>query len=321
MKNIVHDKKNNLGKLVLVIVAIMALAGTVHAFQDIGSPDTEAIKRLYPGKTYSPYAKRSFPSQVYWGDTHLHTALSPDAGLFGNTLGLDQAYRFARGEEVTSSTGLPARLSRPLDWLVLTEHTDMMGFATDLIRGTPNLLAIPKTREWIEGLQKGGDAATAAALDLITTFSQLKVPKEAVKDYSPGSPIFEGVWNRIIEAAETYNEPGRFTAFIGYEWTSVPQGNNLHRNIVLRDNGQRARQLAPMTTILPFGSTDPLDLYKWLENYEAKTGGRVFALAHNGNLSNGWMFPTDKTYAGGKVNKNYVDQRAKWEPLYEIITN
>ena len=301
-------------------VALVALATTVQlaVAQDIGKPDAEVLKGLYPGKTYSPYAQRAFPTRVYWGDTHLHTALSPDAGLFGNKLGLDEAYRFARGEEVISSTGLPARLSRPLDWLVLTEHTDMMGFATDLLRGAPNVMAVPKGREWVEGLQQGGDAAAAAALDLITTFSQLKVPVELVRDYSPGSPIFEGVWNNIIDAAEKYNEPGRFTAFIGYEWTSVPQGNNLHRNVVLRDGGERARQVLPMTTIRPLGSTDPLDLYKWLGNYEDNTRGRAFALAHNGNLSNGWMFPTDKTYAGGEVNREYVQQRAKWEPLYEI---
>lgn len=309
-----------LGKIfTLAIIAILTLAvpGAVFA-QDVGQPDTEVLKGLYPGKTYSPYAQRAFPDKVYWGDTHLHTALSPDAGLFGNTLGVEEAYRFARGEEVTSSTGLPAKLGRPLDWLVVTDHTDMMGFGTDLKRGAPNLLAVPKSRAWIEGLQKGGDDAAAAALNLITTFSQGKVPIEIVKQYSPGSQIFAGVWDIIVNAAEKYNDPGRFTALIGYEWTSVPKGNNLHRNVIFRDGGERARQMMPMTTIPPLGSTDPLDLYKWMDTYETKTGGKVLALAHNGNLSNGWMFPVDETYAGGKVNRNYVEQRAKWEPLYEV---
>jgi hypothetical protein len=311
-------RKKSLYKSVLVAFAITALATPVSAYQDIGTHGTENIKRFYPGKTYSPYAQRAFPDKVYWGDTHLHTALSPDAGLFGNTLGVEEAYRFARGEEVISSTGLPAKLGRPLDWLVVTDHTDMMGFGTDLKRGAPNLLAVPKSREWIEGLQKGGDAAAAAAVDLITTFSQGKVPMEIVKQYSPGSPIFSGVWDIIVDAAEKYNEPGRFTAFIGYEWTSVPKGNNLHRNVIFRDGGDKARQMMPMTTIPPLGSTDPLKLYEWMDTYEDKTGGNVFALAHNGNLSNGWMFPVDETYAGGKVNKEYVEQRAKREPLYEV---
>jgi hypothetical protein len=280
-------KKLNKWLILVVAIAVMALPNVGFA-SDIGSHDPKVLAGLYPGKGYSPYAQRSFPDKVYWGDTHLQ------------------------------STGLPVKIGRSLDWLVITDHTDMMGFGTDLKRGAPNILAVPKGREWVEGLQKGGDAAAAAALDLITTFSQLKVPKQLVMDYSPGSPIFEGVWESIVDAAEKYNEPGRFTAFIGYEWTSVPQGNNLHRNVIYRDGGDRARQMLPMVTIQPFGSTDPLDLYKWMDNYEAKTGGKVFTLAHNGNLSNGWMFPVDKTYAGGKVDKNYVEQRAKREPLYEI---
>jgi hypothetical protein len=310
--------KSGIRNLALGLCASIVSIAHAHAYQDIGKPAPETMKSLYPGKTYSPYAQRAFPSRVFWGDTHLHTALSPDAGLFGNTLGIEEAYRFARGEEVKSSTGLPAKLGRPLDWLVVTDHTDMMGFGTDLKRGAPNIMAVPKGREWIEGLQEGGDAATAAALDLITTFSQLKVPKQLVRDYSPGSPVFAGIWDQIIDAAEEFNEPGRFTAFIGYEWTSVPQGNNLHRNVIFRDGGDRARQIMPMTTLRPLGSPNPLDLYKWMENYEAQTGGQVLALAHNGNLSNGWMFPVDKTYAGGNVNREYVRQRAKWEPLYEI---
>jgi hypothetical protein len=302
---------------VMIVLGLIALALPALA-SDIGSPDPEVIKGLYPGKTYSPYAQRTFPSKVYWGDTHLHTGLSLDAGVFGNILGPEDAYRLARGEEIKSSTGLPVKLGRPLDWLVVTDHTDMMGIATDIQRGAPNILADPKGKEWAEGFQKGGEAAGKAAFDLITHFAQMKLPEKLLKDYSPGSPISNNVWDRIIDAADHYNEPGRFTALIGYEWTSVPKGFNLHRNVILRDDGSRARQVIPLTTQPPLGTQDPLDLYKWLEDYEAKTHGQAMALAHNGNLSNGWMFPTDRTYAGGKVDKNYVELRAKWEPLYEV---
>jgi Protein of unknown function (DUF3604) len=302
--------------LLLCLTLVMAAPGL--AFQDIGKPSPEAMKGLYPGKTYSPYAQRSFPSRVFWGETHLHTAVSLDAGLFGNTLGHEEAYRFARGEEVKSSTGLPVKLARPLDWLVITDHSDMMGFAPDVQRGAPNVLADPKGREWNEGFRKGGQHAASAAFDLITNFTQGTVPKKFLKDYSPGSPVYNKVWDNITRTADRYNEPGKFTALIGFEWTSIPKGNNLHRNVVLRDGGERARQVIPMTTQPPLGSPDPLDLYKWLEDYEKKTGGQAFALAHNGNLSNGWMFPVKKTYFGGRVNKNYVELRAKWEPLYEV---
>jgi hypothetical protein len=238
--------------------------------------------------------------------------------LFGNTLGPEDAYRFARGEEIVSSTGLPAKLGRPLDWLAVTDHSDAMGLATDIQRGAPNILAVPKGKEWHEGFKKGGQAAGEAAFDLITHFAQMKLPEQILKDYAPGSRVTNNVWDRIVDAAEQYNEPGRFSTLIGFEWTSVPKGNNLHRNVILRDGAMRAKQVVPLTTQPPFGTTDPLDLYKWLEDYEKKTNGQAFALAHNGNLSNGWMFPIDKTYAGGEVDKNYIEQRARWEPLYEM---
>jgi hypothetical protein len=303
---------------VLISFAMPALASDTALASDIGTPDLETIKGLYPGNTYSPYAQRTFPSKVYWGETHLHTGLSLDAGLFGNILGPEDAYRFARGEEIKSSTGLPVKLGRPLDWLAVTEHSDAMGLATDIQKGTPNILAVPKGREWHEGFKKGGQAAGEAAFDLITHFAQMKLPEQILKDYAPGSRVTNNVWDRIVDAAEKYNEPGKFTTLIGYEWTSVPKGNNLHRNVILRDGAMRAKLVVPLTTQPPLGTTDPLDLYQWLEDYEKKTNGQAFALAHNGNLSNGWMFPVDRTYAGGKVDTNYVEQRARWEPLYEM---
>lgn len=302
-----------------LLVTCLLVGPTALSFaQDGGAPSDEAMKRLYPGKTYSPYANRNFPSRVFWGDTHLHTGLSLDAGVFGNTLRPDDAYRLARGEQITSSTGLPVKLARPLDWLVVTDHTDLMGIAPDIQKGTPNILRSPKGREWHEGYSMGGEAAGKAAFDLITNFAQMTIPEELMKDYSPGSEVFMGVWEEIVGSAEKFNDPGNFTAFIGFEWTSVPKGFNLHRNVILRDNGDRARMVQPLTTQPPYGTTNPLDLYKWLEEYEKKTGGRAFAISHNGNLSNGWMFPTETTYHKGKVDENYVKLRAKWEPQYEI---
>jgi hypothetical protein len=270
----------------LCLAAICAPGGV---FAQI-SPHIEASEasKLYPGKTYSPYAQRAFPSDVYWGETHLHTGYSLDAGLFGNTLTPEDAYRFARGEEIKSSTGLPVKLGRPLDFLVVADHSDAMGLALDIKKGTPNIVADP----------------TGA-------FAQFELPEQMLVDYSPGSAPYSSVWENIIDAAEKYNEPGRFTAIIGYEWTSVPQGNNLHRNVILRDGGNRARQVLPLTTQPPGGTTDPLDLYQWLE-------GKALAIAHNGNLSNGWLFPVDKRYSGSRVDKEYAALRARWEPLYEV---
>ena len=302
----------------ILSLSILPLPSVVMAL-DTGTPTPDAlVKSLYPGKGYSPYAQRTFPSNVYWGETHLHTGLSLDAGLFGNILTHEDAYRFARGEEITSSTGVKAKLGRALDWLVITDHSDMMGIATDIQEGAPNILEDAKGKEWHEGFKKGGKAAGEAAFDLITNFSQMTLPEKLVSDYSPGSKVYNDLWYDIADTADKFNDPGNFTALIGFEWTSVPKGFNLHRNVILRDGADRAKQVIPLTTQPPLGTTNPLDLYKWLDDYEKKTGGQAFAISHNGNLSNGWLFPTEITYAGGKVDKNYVELRAKWEPLYEV---
>jgi hypothetical protein len=280
-------------------------------------PSEESLSDLYPGKAYSPYAQRSFPDKLLWGDSHLHTGLSMDAGLFGARLGLDDAYRFARGEEVIASSGQPARLGRPLDWLVIADHSDGMGFFTDLAEGKPDIIAFEQGKRWFEGLQEGGAASAAAALDLITTFAQGDITPEMIVEYSPGGKTYETIWERVVDAAERYNDPGNFTTLIGFEWTSLDAGNNLHRNVIFREGAAKAGQIVPYTTQAPVGSTDPLELYKWLENYEAKTGGSALAIAHNGNLSNGTMFPVDTQFSGRALDSSYVEQRAKWEPLYE----
>ncbi len=297
-------------KKTLLSLAVLSTSTSMVLASSQGS--MEAVKK------YSPAANTKHATNVYWGDSHLHTGLSLDAGLFGNTLGPDDAYRLARGEKITAASGTPVQLARPLDWLVVADHTDLMGIAADIKAGTPNILAEPKAKEWHEGFKKGGKAAGEAAFDLIGNFSQMTLPKQLVEDYSPGSEVFGNVWKDIVNSSEKYNEPGLFTAFIGFEWTSVPKGFNLHRNVILRDNADKALKIQPPTTQPPMGSTDPKTLYKWLEMYESTTGGQAFAFAHNGNLSNGWMFPTEGTYHGGIVDEEYVKQRAKWEPHYEI---
>jgi hypothetical protein len=274
----------------------------------------EVLSPAYAGKSYSPYAGRATTLLPLWGDTHLHTGLSFDAGAFGNRLGLDEAYRFARGEEVVCSTGIAARLSRPLDWLVVADHSDNMGFFLDLYAGEPHLLAHPQARDWHERI-KAGDGV-AVAYELISLFANGQFPKELT--YTPDSAPYKSTWQDMIEAAERFNEPGRFTAFIGYEWTSLVTGNNMHRVVVFRDGGSRASQTLPYTTYRPLGSENPRDLWKWMTSYEERSGGDVLALAHNGNLANGIMFPLEAQYDGVALDEEYVTQRIKWEPMYEI---
>jgi hypothetical protein len=185
----------------LLSAAPLLLSGEALA-EYVPLGDKESLSEVYPGKAYSPYAQRSFPSRVFWGDTHLHTALSMDAGLFGARLGLEDAYRFARGEEVMASSGQPAKLARPLDWLVIADHSDGMGFITDLVAGKPDVIAFEQGKKWYEGLQKGGEASAAAALDLIGTIAQGQVDPEMMVEYSPGGKSYESIWEKVLDAAE-----------------------------------------------------------------------------------------------------------------------
>ena len=263
---------------------------------------------------YSPYAQRNFPNRPLWGDTHLHTAVSFDAGAFGARLLPPDAYRFAKGEEVISSSGQPVRLSRPLDFLVVADHSDNMGFFPKLQAGAPYVMASEKGRKWNEMVNAGGQEGVKAAVEMIVAFSQDKFPKEL--ESVPGSKVYRSTWDDTINAAEEANDPGRFTAFIGYEWTSLVAGNNLHRVVMYRDGADRARLMEPYTMTPPLGSPNPVDLWKWMAAYEEKTAGQVLAIAHNGNMSNGIMFPETEAF-GKKLDKQYVETRARWEPLYE----
>ena len=140
-----------------------------------------------------------------------------------------------------ASSGQPAKLSRPLDFLVVADHSDNMGFFPDLLAGKPELLADPVGRRWYDMINSGKGAE--AAIEIITSFSQGTFPKDLM--YNPDTRAYKGAWQDNIAAAEQYNEPGRFTAFIGYEWTSNTGGNNLHRNVIFRDNGDKASQIVP----------------------------------------------------------------------------
>ena len=305
--------KTKFGWILLLAVAVQASDRQVGIVTS-----EESLNSAYSGKAYSPMAQRDFPTFPLWGESHLHTGYSMDAGLFGNRLLLDDAYKFARGEEVVASSGQPVKLSRPLDWLVIADHSDQMGFVQDIMTGDATVVGTEQGRRWNEGMSAGGQSAVAAALDLITTFSNGKLDPVLVEAYAPGSPKYRDVWEIMIDTADEYNDPGQFTALIGFEWTSLVKGANMHRNVIFRDGKEKVGQVVPFTMTAPFGSPDPMDLYDYLADYEDKTGGSVLAIAHNGNLSNGIMFPVDQQYTGRKIDEKYVKARARWEPLYEV---
>jgi hypothetical protein len=282
--------------------------------QETDTMDKDTAAKLFPKQAYSPAAGHDYPTHVYWGDTHVHTSYSMDAGAFGARLGPKDAYIFAKGNEITTSTGQRAKLSRPLDFIVVTDHSDGFGFFPKLFGGDSKMLAYPQGRRWYD-LMHSGQGATAA-IEIITSFSQGKMAEGLLP--LPGSSEYRAAWDETIKAAEEANEPGRFTAFIGFEWTSNTGGNNLHRNILFRDNGDKASMVEPYTTQKPLGSDNPRDLWKWMADYEQKSGGQVLAIAHNGNLSNGRMFPLIESFTGKPIDREYAQTRAFRERIYEV---
>jgi len=253
----------------------------------------------------------TYPTRAWFGDTHVHTGWSADAGLDGAVTSPEDAFRMARGEEVKSNTGQMAKLRRPLDWMVITDHSDGMGTINEIRAGNPEMLADPTIKRWSEAMNSGDEKRNhAAVLEAIDMQSNGKLPAQLM---NPKWMV--SAWEKTIAIADKYNEPGKFTALIGYEWTvNAGGGDNLHRNIIYRDGADKAKAMLPLTT---FQTQDPEKLWQWMSEYEAKTGGRLLAIPHNGNLSNGRMFE-ETTFTGGPMTRAYAEARAKWEPLFEV---
>jgi hypothetical protein len=287
--------------LVLVPLCCFAVAGLAQEF----TIEQEDMPDRAP--EYSPYVDQYFPQRVFWGDTHHHSSFSVDSGMFGNTLGPDQSFRFARGEEVVSSSGLRAKLMRPLDFLVVSDHAEYLGLSELLTTGNPRLLATEVGKEWAAALAEGGDAAWLTAVAIMDDFT---TGNERFAD----PQLKRSVWDRVVDIASEFNAPGVFTAFNGYEWTSAPGGDNLHRVVIFRDGPDRVKQILPFSA---FDSIDPEDLWIALAEYESNTGGQVLAIPHNGNISNGVMFA--ETMSNGEpINRAYAEMRSRWEPLLEV---
>jgi hypothetical protein len=272
-----------------------------------------AVGNAASAEPYSPYAGPRPPTRVFWGDTHHHTSNSGDAFTVGNRLGPETSYRFARGEEIVSSSGQPVRLSRPLDFLAVSDHAEGLGLGREIFEGNPALTADPTIRRWNEMLQGGRAKREAAAREIIQAQASGTMPKP-ITDPRVAGPIMRSVWQANNATAESFNEPGRFTAFIGYEWTSVPGGNNLHRVVLFRDGADKADQILPMSS---HQSEDPARLWDFLSSYEEKTGGSVLAIPHNANISNGRMFAL-VDFEGNPIDREHAERRAHWEPVVEV---
>ncbi len=263
---------------------------------------------------YSPHVARDFPRNLYWGDTHVHSNRSMDAFSTGNvSVSPGDAYRFARGETVQSASGQRMRLGRPLDFVVLADHAEWLGLFPLLASGDERALATGPGRRWGDWLQQG--ESMQALMDTMQVMFAPDVPAGAsALDLHQDRELLGDLWREGTATADRFNDPGRFTAFIGYEWTAMPGGNNLHRNVIFRDGAERADQVLPFSTL---DSQDVEDLWRHLDEYERSTGGQVLAIPHNANGSNGLMFAgSDAT--GQAMSRDYATTRARWEPLIEV---
>lgn len=252
-----------------------------------------------------------YPTDAYFGDTHVHTGWSADAGFDGAVKTPVEAYRLASGEEIIANSGIKVRLNRPYDWFMVTDHSDAMGVINKVVEGNEEMLKDDTVRGWSEALNSGDEAAAAAAKsELIVMQSEERLPGVVM------DPKWMKIaWEETVDAAEQFYRPGEFTTFIAFEWTvNADGGNNLHRNVIYRDGAERTRPRLPLTT---FQTQDPLDLWRWMADYEESTGGQVLAIPHNGNLSNGRMFE-EQQFDGSAMTKDWAELRARYEPLFEL---
>jgi Protein of unknown function (DUF3604) len=253
-------------------------------------------------------------AKLLWGDTHLHTANSIDAFGFGVKLGPEEALRFARGEEVTSTWGLKAKLDRPLDFLVIADHSGGLG-ATKALYDAPRMLIKDKTLlRWHDMMHESPEGMQKATGELIAMAGEGKLTGLLPREQTRKNTL--KIWNSHTGVVERYNEPGKFTAFMGFEYTLMPNGDNMHRVVMMRDGKLRADQVRPYDP-----QTEGVDsadkLWDYMDAYEAKTGGKMLAIPHNSNLSNGLMFEMVAP-DGGPMTADYARRRAAREPLVEI---
>jgi hypothetical protein len=256
----------------------------------------------------------AYPEKVYWGDTHLHTSNSIDAFGFGVRLGPEEALRFAMGEEVTATSGIKAKLDRPLDFLVIADHSDALGATRRLYEAPRLLIRDPELRRWHDMMQEGPEGSQRVTAEIIDRASRGTLPA-AMRDPKANEEGSRKIWTEHTGIVERYNAPGKFTAFMGFEYTLMPRGDNLHRVVMFRDGKDRADKVLPFGA---FGDNGKVDqLWDYMDAYEKATGGKMLAIPHNSNVSNGLMFELTGP-DGGPMTAEYARRRASREPLVEI---
>ena len=278
---------------------------------------------VYAEISYSPYVDKTHPNNVYWGDTHVHTNMSIDANGLGNrNLTPTDAFRFAKGEQITAHNGQPVKLRRALDFMVVADHASRMGIMPKLVQADPDLLKTDLGKDWYKRLTQT-PFSTKEVLNapdrqpLIDAFkSIISGPHSFIWNWNESQESEEtrrSVWTEVTKNADQHNEPGYFTAFIGYEWTAS-LGGSIHRVVIFKDDASKAGQVLPLSS---YDTNNPEDLWAYFNAYEKKTGGQVLGIPHNSNLSGGTEFAL--TDSGGQpMSQEYAMKRNRWEPLLEV---
>lgn len=256
-----------------------------------------------------PSAASAQETQLLWGDTHIHTSHSTDGYASGNTtLGPAEAYRYAKGEPVVDPvTGARRRIVRPLDFLVVADHSDYLGLQKYMQMDDPRLTATPEGRRLRQLAAEDPGAVFRMIFGRGAEFSR----EQLLSIYEP---IARQPWYDEIAAAERYNEPGVFTAFAGWEWSSHADNRNLHRVVFSPAEPDALRAFFPYSNL---DSVRPEDLWAWLEQTSRTTGAEFVAIPHNSNMSTGLMFATVDS-DGRPMNADYARTRSRWEPVVEV---
>lgn len=240
-------------------------------------------------------------AKALFGELHMHTSWSFDAYLFNTRATPDDAYEFAKGKPLKHPLGKTYQLSRPLDFMAVTDHGLFMGVFVRMADPTHPLSKLPLAKKVNS---PDPDVMSSAFVDLIVA-SRSGTPIEGL-----ASPeVMQEAWDHIIASANRHNDPGTFTTFIAYEWTSTPDGQNLHRNVIFKGD----------TAPPPFTSLDsqrPEDLWAWMDKIRGE-GHEVLAIPHNSNLSDGRMFEREDS-SGNAFTDDYAARRNRNEPLVEV---
>ena len=282
------------------------MTATCRSTRNSSFRNAAAVLGLLAGAAATEAAPEANPDRdAYFGETHVHTSWSFDAYIFGNTMtGPEEAYKFALGETIKHPAGYDLKISRPLDFMAVTDHSEYAG-TVRLANEPGSELSKQPIAEKLKVRDKSD--IQKIYLFLASSIGKNEPIKELVTPAVAGS-----VWSEVVRIADKYYQPGKFTTFAAYEWSSAPNNLNLHRNIIFKDS-KKVPQI-PFTSI---DSYHPEDLWKWMDS-QRKAGNELLAISHNANLSDGIMFPLEVDSKNRPIDAAWAQERVNNEPLTEI---